>query len=154
GTVRVRMARARELLRSRLARRGLALSAVQLVALFADNSLTAAVPVPLANSTIEAASLFAAGQAVNSGVNSAEVAALTEGVLKSMFLNKIKLAGAILLSLSLLAVTGGGLLMQRALAGRPVQAAVKPQDVAFEQAQQPQDPKEPQAIAVIKSFDL
>ena len=154
GTVRVRMARARELLRSRLARRGLALSAVQLVALFADNSLTAAVPVPLANSTIEAASLFAAGQAVIPGVISAEVAALTEGVLKSMFLNKIKLAGAVLLSLSLLAVTGGSLLMQRALAGRPVQAAVKPEEVASEQAQQSQDPKEPQAIAVIKSFDL
>jgi len=48
------------------------------------------------SSTIRAASVYAAGQAA-AGVVSANAAALTEGVLKSMLLTKLKLATAVLL---------------------------------------------------------
>ena len=41
-------------------------------------------------STIKAASLMAAGQAISAGLISAKVVALTEGVVKTMFVSKIK----------------------------------------------------------------
>jgi hypothetical protein len=51
----------------------------------------------LVSSTIQVASLFASGQAAAPGVISAHAIALTEGVLKTMFLTKSKIAAAILL---------------------------------------------------------
>ena len=56
-------------------------------------------------STIKAASLLAAGQAV--GVVSAKVAALTEGVVKAMFVTKIKGLRAVVLVIAALACAAG-----------------------------------------------
>ena len=52
GTVKGRLSRAREMLRKRLERRGLAVPAVALAAQLASPDLRAAVPVPLAHATV------------------------------------------------------------------------------------------------------
>ena len=114
GTILSRLARGRERLRDRLTRRGLALSAGALTLALSQNA-AAAVPAVLVSSTVEAAILFAAGKAA-AGLVSATVAALTEGVLHTMFLTKLKFATAALLALAMLR-TGVGVVSYRSLAG-------------------------------------
>jgi RNA polymerase sigma factor (sigma-70 family) len=94
GTISTRLTRARELLRTRLAGRGLAVSAGSLAAWLGANAASAGAPQSLVISTIRSATSLAAGQAT--GVISAHVAALTEGVVKAMFLAKLKSATMIL----------------------------------------------------------
>jgi RNA polymerase sigma factor (sigma-70 family) len=68
GTVAGRLARAREMLARRLARRGLAMSGGPLAAALAQNAASASAPAPLVASTIQAASQMAAGQVVSVGL--------------------------------------------------------------------------------------
>jgi RNA polymerase sigma factor (sigma-70 family) len=90
GTVSGRLSRGRELLKSRLERRGLAVPS----AIFSAPSLnvTLSVPVLLVESTLTAAMRFAAGQSV-----SAPVLSLTHGVLRVMLFNKVRAASIALL---------------------------------------------------------
>ena len=76
GTVKGRLSRARDLLKSRLTRRGLALSAGLLASLFAQNAVLAeVVPSRLVESTVDTAMRVSAGEA---GAVSPGVAALLE----------------------------------------------------------------------------
>src|SRR5262245_10216951 len=88
GTLRGRLERGRTLLRNRLARRGLTLSATLLGAAVAPTA--SAMPAGLAASTAKAAARFLGGRAV-AGVVSARVVALTDGVLRTMFLTRVKI---------------------------------------------------------------
>ena len=97
STVKERLERGRSLLRARLVRRGLGPAAVLLATAWPSATASAYLPATLASSTIKAASLYAAGQAVEKGVISVKVAALTEGVLSSMWLMKTKMTSAVLL---------------------------------------------------------
>src|SRR5262249_34032673 len=90
GTVKWRLARAKDRLRRRLNRRGLAWPTVALAIGLAPESGQAAVPPALLQSTIQAASRVAAGRAVAAGLISATVAALTEGMVHSMILTQFK----------------------------------------------------------------
>jgi RNA polymerase sigma factor (sigma-70 family) len=90
GTVASRLARARTMLAKRLSRHGLAVSGGTLSAVLCQNAVSACVPISAMSSTIKTVALVAAGNAVTGGVISAKVAALAEGVVKSMFLNKLK----------------------------------------------------------------
>ncbi len=92
---------ARGMLAKRLARRGLALSATAWASSLSQGAASAAVRVPLVQSTITAATRVAAGHAT-AGVVSAPVAALIAGVLKSMAMSKLKLMLAALLAVGLL----------------------------------------------------
>jgi RNA polymerase sigma factor (sigma-70 family) len=124
GTVAGRLARARTMLAKRLARRGIALSGGALAAMLSQNVASAGVPNVVVLSTIKAASLFAAGQAATAGLVSAKVAALTEGVLRSMSLTKLKIATAVLL-LVLACVGGGTVALLPVAAGRQPTATEK-----------------------------
>ena len=107
GTVAGRVARGRALLAGKLARRGLTLSAGS-VAMLSPQAASAAVPGALAQFTVQAAGLLAKGAA---SMISAKVAALTEGVVRAMFLSKLKTAAALVLLISAVAALGyGGLL--------------------------------------------
>jgi RNA polymerase sigma factor (sigma-70 family) len=99
GTIGTRLARGRNLLARRLARHGLTFSGGMIAIFLSHGAAAAGVPAPLVASTIKAASLFALGNAA-SGVIGAKVAALAEGVVKTMFLSKLKI-GALLLALGL-----------------------------------------------------
>jgi RNA polymerase sigma factor (sigma-70 family) len=61
GTVKMRLERGRHLLRSRLARRGLTVSAALLAMVLAQHATASPVPALLATTTVKAALLFAAG---------------------------------------------------------------------------------------------
>jgi RNA polymerase sigma-70 factor (ECF subfamily) len=117
GTIASRLSRAREMLARRLARYGLALSGGALSVALAQGA-SAAVPASLVVSTVQAAAAVAAGQAATVGVLSPSVAALTEGMLKTMLLTKVKALTAGLVALVLLG-GGGGLLTYHALKAEP-----------------------------------
>jgi RNA polymerase sigma factor (sigma-70 family) len=103
GTVLSRLARGRDRLRERLARRGLAPSVGVLVGMLAANSAPAAVPIALATVTVEAAVLTAAGQAA-AGTISAYVAALTKGAFRAMLSSKLKVVAAGVLAVTVIVV--------------------------------------------------
>jgi serpin B len=136
GTVAGRLARGRAMLATRLARRGVTVSVGAVVALVSHGGASAAVPPMLVTSTVEAATLFAAGYAA-SGVISAEVVALSEGVVKSMFVSKLKsLAAAAVLTVLITAALGYAELA----AERPIatgDAAAKPAALPEDRPQQP-----------------
>jgi RNA polymerase sigma factor (sigma-70 family) len=101
GTLRGRLDRGREHLRRRLAARGVALSAL----------LCATVVVPkaaaevLADSVVQAA-VFSAVDGPVVGALSTRAAVLAEGVIRAMFLGKLKVALAVLLAVGLVAGAG------------------------------------------------
>jgi hypothetical protein len=84
------------------------------------------------SSTIKAVTSVAAGQAAATGLVSAKVAALTEGVLRTMLLTKLKVATAVLLVLGI-AFSGIGSLTYIATA-KQGQAVTPPAEVAMAQA--------------------
>jgi RNA polymerase sigma factor (sigma-70 family) len=118
GTLASRLARGRKLLAKRLASRGVALSAGSLAAVVSQNAVSAGVPTSLMTTTVKAAAVIAAGQAAVAGVVPAKVAALMEGVLKAMLLNKLKGVMAVLVVALAGVGTGTGLLGYAAVAGQ------------------------------------
>jgi hypothetical protein len=99
------MSRARELLRARLAQRGVALPAGVLVTVLVNHATTQAVPHALAAATAKAAVVFGAAKAAAS--LSGTVAGLAQEVLKAMLVaHWKKTVSTLLLSLSMLGVIG------------------------------------------------
>jgi RNA polymerase sigma factor (sigma-70 family) len=122
GTLAARVARGRGMLAKRLARHGLAVSGGALGAVLSQNVASAGVPTSLVSSTVKTVTLFAAGQAA-AGLFSAPVAALTEGVIRTMFLSKHKIAVAALLLIGALGVGVRGLTRITLAADTPPAAA-------------------------------
>jgi RNA polymerase sigma factor (sigma-70 family) len=106
GTLSGRLARARVMLAKRLARHGLTLSGGAVALVLSQNAASAGLPAPLVSSTVQAATMVAAGHAA-AGAVSARVAVLTEGVLKAMLMTKVKIATAVVLTVGLLGVGWG-----------------------------------------------
>jgi RNA polymerase sigma factor (sigma-70 family) len=93
GTVKSRLSRARSRLRERLTRRGLTPADLSIV----NTMLSAAPSHGLVEATTRAALTVISGRLMTSGVVSASVAILTQGVLQTMIATRIKLAAAALL---------------------------------------------------------
>ena len=106
GTIHSRLAWTRERLRSRLLRRGVTLTAAGLTVLLANRAAPAAVAPALAETTLHAAFAYAAHPAAVSGV-SAGAAALAKGELRTMFLAKLKVGAAVVLTLVVCGGAGG-----------------------------------------------
>ncbi len=132
GTVATRLNRARDQLRDRLTRRGLTLTGGTLAAAFAENLAPAAVPASLAETTIKAAILFAAGRSAAGALLPAGVVALAEGVLRTMLLTKLKMAAAAVLAVGVLGFGANALRPQGQAAeeqsGQPVVAQAPAKD--------------------------
>ncbi len=142
GTLSGQLTTARRMLAKRLGRHGLTLAVGSLAAMLSQNAASACVPVPLVVSTIKAASLFAAGQAATVGLASANVAAITEGVLKAMLMTNLKVTATVLLVIGG-AVMSGGAMMHHSLADtradRPAVAAEQPRTPQAEDRLEPPD---------------
>lgn len=120
GTIKSRLARAREKLRQRLERRGL-VPAVGLGSLLAEQSAIA-VPTKLALTTIGAASLFAVATRPTAETVPGSVLKLAEGVMKSMTLHNLAIRIAALLA-GLFVATGVLVLAADRPATRPEPSA-------------------------------
>jgi RNA polymerase sigma factor (sigma-70 family) len=129
GTLSWRLAHARKLLAERLARYRAALPAGVVAALLSDRSSKAEVPRALAASTAKAAAQPALGQALKAGVVSARVAALTEGVLKTMLLSKLKVVWIVALLVALAGGVGSVGYRSQAQAQRPQEGPVRAEEV-------------------------
>jgi RNA polymerase sigma factor (sigma-70 family) len=106
GTVSARLARARDRLRQRLARRGLCLSASLLGSLLGREALGAALSPELFQTTVQAGAIALGGPAALGVVVSREVICLTEGVVRVMWTTRLK---ATLLATLLLGFVGTGM---------------------------------------------
>ena len=102
GTLRSRLARARDKLRRGLTRRGFALSSTAMAALLSPRSARASVSSLLCETTTRAAIAFAARRAGRRAL-SASAAALAQEVLRTMLLHKLRLAAMSLLFLAVVA---------------------------------------------------
>jgi RNA polymerase sigma factor (sigma-70 family) len=137
GMVRGRLERARERLRGRLTRRGLALAGTAWAAALCRTEAAAAVPPLLLKAAVRTALPVAAGRAAVAGGTSARAVLLAQGVLKKTLLTKHGMAAALLLALS---AAGAALLAHRA--GAPDPPAGGPADVPVALAPQV-DAKDP-----------
>ncbi len=102
GTLSSRLSTAHQMLARRLARYGLAVTGGSLAALFGRRAASACVPHSVISSTIRTARLVAVDQGALASVATTKVAALAEGVMKSMLLTKLKIATVALVCLTLL----------------------------------------------------
>jgi len=127
GTVKSRLRRARELLRSRLSRRGLTLPGGLLIAESTSRGAQAALPLSLIDSTVRAAVAAPMSQSGAIGVISASVAELTEEVLRTMFLTKLKMVAVVVLMACALAAGAAGVLAQQEKGPNPAPAVEQPQ---------------------------
>jgi RND family efflux transporter MFP subunit len=149
GTVSSRVTRARARLRRRLASRGLAPAVGALTAALAGEGWVAARSAGLVQTTLEAARLFAAGEAAG-GALSQQAITLGEGVLRAMSVTRLKIATFVLLVVGFLAA--GAFLARPAAEAAPTGDAR--QDPPARRAPTPEGAKEgergPVAVQVVR----
>jgi RNA polymerase sigma factor (sigma-70 family) len=126
GTLRSRLARAREKLRISLARRGVVLPAAVLAAVLAPRSASASIPPLLCDSTTRAAIHFAARHTAAGCALSAPATALAQEVLSAMFFNNLKLTAKALLLVAAITTGAGWLARSLAMMDEPVKQPVAP----------------------------
>ncbi|MBL8799570.1 MAG: sigma-70 family RNA polymerase sigma factor, partial [Planctomycetia bacterium] len=136
GTVASRLSRARDLLRQRLTRRGLALPVAALAVSLTESAAPAAVPPALLAVTLKSVNLLSMAQA---GALSASALTLAEGVLQAMFIKKLKWAALTVLALAVFGL-GTGLVAYRSFFAPPNLVLAVPLEV-----QPPAGPKPPAA---------
>jgi RNA polymerase sigma factor (sigma-70 family) len=119
GTVSSRVWRGRTLLRERLIRRGLTLSAGVAVGLFGVSTASGAVPGKLVYATVRAAIAFTVRTATD-GQIATPAAILAQEVMRTMFLTNHKFIVTVTLALAL-SVGGGGLVLEKVLTAPPEQ---------------------------------
>jgi RNA polymerase sigma factor (sigma-70 family) len=142
GTVQSRLARGRQRLRERLTGRGLAPSAGALAAALAAEEARAEVPIALAEATARAGIHLAAGRAA-AGAVPAAVLTLTEGVLRTMSLTRLKVAAiAILIGFGM----GSGVVVHRIASRASAQEAARPAK-ARPPSESKESPKPPDRVA-------
>jgi C-terminal peptidase prc len=134
-TLHRRLAQGRELLRQRLIQRGVTLSAALLLPALAPGGASAAVPGGLVTSTIKTGLAFAAGTAEVP----VPIAAVANEFLKEIAMTRWKLVSVLVLALS--AMSGGGVLLQRALVPKMPAAALESRAAAEERLAGPREDK-------------
>jgi RNA polymerase sigma factor (sigma-70 family) len=149
GTLKRRLERGRDLLKSQLARRGLGLGAAVGSVLLAGDALALPVPAALGGSLTRAAAFFAARQALPDSLISQRAVALAEGMLRALAAAKWKVLAVALVAISLLA----GSLLLRARGGPlpdgPPTASAPAPALQAQPAPNPAQQAKPQPPAVL-----
>ena len=115
GTVSVRLARARKLLKERLTRRGLTVTASIWVAGLTAEGASAAVPESLIRSTAKAALQASTGKILAAGTISAGASTLAKRTLTTMLMTRLKW---LVIPLALVLGAAGGVVATRMIASR------------------------------------
>jgi RNA polymerase sigma factor (sigma-70 family) len=123
-TFRRRLEEGRAALARRLSRRGVVGPAALAAVLLSDCVAPATLPHGLVGPTVEAACLAAAGQRAATAGVSTKVLALSEGVLKTMSVSKLKLVAAGILVLGACACYGGVVLTRTSTAAGQDETAI------------------------------
>jgi RNA polymerase sigma factor (sigma-70 family) len=136
GTLSSRLTTARKLLAKRLTRQGVVLSAAALSVALTDRALLASVSPALLTTTVKVATLVAAGPtaAAAGTALSANVAALSQGVMQTMFMTKLKSVAFVLLAVAGLGVGGSQFLF---FAAGPKVEAQEKQEKKSDKADEP-----------------
>jgi enediyne biosynthesis protein E4 len=129
GTVSGRLARAKEVLRARLGRRGVTLGAAGLALVLTQKAAAVLLPAELAQCTLHASAGFATGQAAATAIVSARALSLAKGALTHMILTKMKIALGVALTAGALA-TGVGVSLSRAPVDNRTSAGHSPPSTA------------------------
>jgi RNA polymerase sigma factor (sigma-70 family) len=119
-----RLVRARECLRKRMVRRGVALPAALAGAVLVSARAGAVLPPALAVRTVKAAAALLSGQAL-ARVVPTKVATLTEGALTTMVVSRVKIVAALLLLSASLLVAGACALRATARGGKETPPAAE-----------------------------
>jgi RNA polymerase sigma factor (sigma-70 family) len=122
GTVAVRLLRARELLRARLIRRGLTLSAGVLGTALAQAAGSAAVPAALVTTTLKATTFSQTSKALAAGLLSRQAAAVMEGIVRTMYLTRLKTVASVVVAVAVL-TAGAAVFAGRLFTTQPASAA-------------------------------
>jgi RNA polymerase sigma factor (sigma-70 family) len=134
GTVKSRLARGREQLRDRLARRGLGPSDRALPAVLASGGRGADLPIALLDRTARIAMQASECKILTAGTVPATVSILVQEVLKSMFLRRLEIAAVSITAALFLAIGVGfaaqGLLARAAQVKRPSGRQALPERIA------------------------
>jgi RNA polymerase sigma factor (sigma-70 family) len=146
GTLRGRLEHGRELLRARLTRRGLTLSAALLASLLVEHVGAAALPTKLVVRIVKAAALVAAGQTATTTIISNKVAELMKGGLKAMWITKLKIDAVIGLAVALAGI-GAGLLAEGILGAQTAASSTAPVEPTLANAAKLIALDEPPAVA-------
>jgi RNA polymerase sigma factor (sigma-70 family) len=153
GTMASRLARARTMLAKRLARDGLGASGGTLAAVVSQNAASASAPPLVVSSTIKAVSLVAAGK-LATGVISAKVVAVAEGVVKAMLLTKLTMIATVVLLIVLTSV-GLATLAEGEIEPREIARGTRKEVVRFQAlaAQNPSNAKTTNVAGSNKNAD-
>ena len=120
NTVSSRLARGRDLLKSRLVRRGIATTAVALAASLSAHAGATELPAGFVSATVKSASAFVSGHTAAAGVAaSPQVATLAKGGLNAILMMKLKLGACVIV---VLMASGAGVVAYQARAEHPVAA--------------------------------
>jgi HlyD family secretion protein len=152
GTVKGRLAQARNLLRGRLTRRGFAPSALFLATVTTAEARV--VPAALTRRTVCSALHHAMGGTTTAPLASASVVALTRGAMRAMLLTKLKMVAIGLLA-ALGMTAGAGVLAQ---AGRGDEAETSNRELGASLASDlpwktPGDPRPANAVAIVSDVE-
>lgn len=141
GTLSARLVRGRTMLAKRLKRHGFAISGGALAGIMAEKAAAGGLPPTLAASTIKIVNLSVAASGTAIGAVSATVAGLTESVVRTMLLAKLKITLGLVVAAALIATT----------TGRVIIATDAAQPAAHEENQAPipnKNQAEPDALLV------
>jgi len=154
GTVSGRLSRARDLLRDRLVRRGLAPTAGSMVAALAADGARASVPESLAAATVRSATRLASGGALKAGIVSASALSLMNEVLRAALAVKLKVAAAALIFIAVVgaAIGAGTGIGARVRSPKPDQDVVRAMVVASSASAHPPADHRP-ADEIVKEIE-
>jgi RNA polymerase sigma factor (sigma-70 family) len=141
GTIASRLARARERLRARLARRGVTVSAGALASALAQHAGATDVPTALTTSTLETVLTQLGKAGTAAGALATPAVLLAEGVIHAMIVTKLQTVLVLLLALGLLGTGAGLAAWEAGEKPGPTKTAPAPPAQADKDAKQEADPK-------------